>query len=539
MSGFNPFQGSGASRIKPVSMLMSETGQYLDQFYRPFETNIQGEAIRALTESTRNGQNINRHSMSDLAGTILTPSADVEGNVRIAEGWKMRRFRFILTIKEGSAFQRSGDVTRVFYGYTDHCDTSLGQHLDPNMRVYFNSEVVMHDRYIDTPNGMISRPVVMTSNQIINGYSQDEMMGTNNLIHTLRPEDIFSRAESSAVVNRLASTGEFGDEVDGRFGPGGLQVNDTRSTFAIGGEQKFSNRHDSSPVNYLVRTFDGYRQALNANDDIQDTEDLMGQASAAIANSFIYRNEFLNTLRSRSNYSAQGYVTYGQLCQIFDGIDQVNRVAMNDGRSMRSLSNGTDSIAWNGRDSTTIAASLLAQTVPGIMMDCMMTNVQFQAVNGHGYGNFNVIINPDSVFMVVQGMDPSHYIQRFIDRLSVEVLIPISQNNAIGFNLSMGTDVIGESVIDINIDGQGHDRFVAPTFADSSFTSLVTSDSSRQGKISNDLTYLVQNVIQSPFSNFADNFLAKEEPTFDDNDPFGSNQYGSPNNQSNQSGMVL
>lgn len=539
MSGFNPFQNAGGSRIKPVRMLMSETGQYLEQFYRPFETNIQGDAIRALTESTRGGKHITRHSLSDLAGSILTPSADVEGNVRIAEGWTMRRFRFILTVKEASAFQTSGDVTRVFYGYTDHCDTSLGQHLDPNMRVYFNSEVVMQDRYIQTPNGPVSRPVVMTSNQIINGYSQDEVMGTNNLIHTLRPEDIFTCAESTAVANRLASTGEFGDQVDGHFGPGGLQVNDMRSRFAPGGEQKFSNRHDSSPVNYLVRTFDGYRQVLNSSDEMMDTENLMTEAASAVANSFIYRNEFLNTLRSRTNYAAQGYVTYGQLCSIFEGIDQVNRVAINDGRSIRSLSNGTDSVAWNGRDSTTIAASLLAQTVPGIMMDCMMTNVQFQAVNGHGYGQFNVIINPDSVFMVVEGMDPSHYIQRFIDRLSVEVLIPISQNNAMGFKLSMATDVIGESVIDLAMDGQGHDRFVAPTFADSSFTSLVTSDSNRQSKISNDLTYLVQNIIPSPFANFAENFVSKEEPSFDNGDLFGNQQYGIYLSGNDQNNMIL
>lgn len=504
--------------VRPTRMLLSQTGEYGNQVYRPFETNIDVNSINLLKESSMDGSRINDHSVALAAGNIIQPSSRHTGDVGIQHGWGFRRFRFIMNVLEEQHFRTGATTEHVFYGYTDHCDvahqhSATGVRLDPNMRVYFNSEVVISHRTHMTANGPVVTGDVVANNQIVNGYSEDESVMINGQrvkLVMLRPEDVYSNAENKNVMDRIMSSPAMQGHLSNRFVNGEpVGIYDERSAFHQLGDQKYSRRNELSPTRYLSRALNGYKKASmetgadESYDDFASSDSsLYGNAASYLHNDSMINNEFLRRLREETAYGRLGYVTYGELCAMFPGFDdQCVQVAMDDGRSMRRMSSRDDGEVWTGQDANTIASSLLSQVVPGIMMDCMLTNIHFTVVNGEGYGQFRVLVSPQSVMMISDKLDPSQFVQRFIDRLSIEAMVAITQNNLLGIQLDMATDIVGESIIRISINGTPWDTFIAPTFADSTYTLMLSTDPSALSKISNDISWLASQVVGIPSGN--------------------------------------
>ena len=501
MNGNNPFFSQPQQTVRPVSMVMGETGTYQDQFYRPVSTDIQVNNINQLIEATRGGRVINPTSVSSAMGRMITPSANTEGAVGIANGWGMRRFRFMLRVDEVSPFQTTATTSRIFYGYTDFAETSLQGTLDPRTRIYFNSVVTVN--YVDrqTPSGFIRQPVVVDSNQILNGYSEDETMARNPLF-TVRPQDVFGTVQLNHVVAPIANINfdnghaqRAYSSVDGTFS----QVNkviDTRSTFAQSGEQKLARRNDLSPVQYLFRTLDSYEKAVRNSGVEEGLSYRYGLAESNSSSGNIAGNEFLNILREEAQFRQRGYVELNDLYRVFPGFSDVMQVSVGSS-AVRRLNTSQDSQVWHGSDMSTLTCSILGMTVPGIMMDNMITNLNFTCRNGIGGPlEFDVIINPDSVRMIIDGLDPTDYVRTFIDRLKVEVLSNISFNNQLPFVFTMQTQIIGESIIELNLNNEGFERFVAPTFADARFSTMLTANEQVKRQVANDLDYVARSVIE-------------------------------------------
>jgi hypothetical protein len=59
----------------------------------------------------------------------------------------------------------------------------------------------------------------------------------------------------------------------------------------------------------------------------------------------------------------------------------------------------------------------------------------------------------------------------------------------------MSSDLAGDSVIDISLNGESVVRFVAPTFTDGLFAPVITRDAAKANKIANDMLYLVSEVV--------------------------------------------
>jgi len=87
------------------------------------------------------------------------------------------------------------------------------------------------------------------------------------------------------------------------------------------------------------------------------------------------------------------------------------------------------------------------------------------------------------------------YLIEFERRLATDCLNTISMNNQIPFQLSMSSDLAGDSVIDISLQHESVVRFVAPTFTDGLFAPVITRDAAKAGKIANDMLYLVSEVV--------------------------------------------
>lgn len=479
--------------------ILTQTGTYQEQSLRPFNTTVTPGALNALSESTRGGTQFNVASVQNVAGDILSPSATVEAPAQISNGWRSRRFRFLMKVTEVAPFQERGYTQRIFFGYTDQCDVSFNQTLDPQMRIYFNSETVVETNYsLDMHGNMVPVARVVASNQIVSPMDMSGNSGfINGVMHRptsylVRPDDVFSQGQNEAMLGKLRESG--------RIDASNIHY-DERTMLGQGGPYKYSRRNDASPVRYMAHTLKAYSSAVHEAREEQGTADadyIYETALGTAANQSIHTNGFFARLKDQTGYMENGFVEYRELLAMQPELNDPQRmiVAMDDGTSIRKTSQAEDSNYWHGSSRTDIAASMIAQVVPAIMMDNMFRTLTFSATNGMmGVGSYAIDFNSMASASIVENLNMIDYFQSVEHRLEYDVLASITHRNQISFQLSVHADLAGETIIDISLEGEPMVRYVAPTFTDSLFSPVVTSDKGRADTIANDMRYLMETVV--------------------------------------------
>lgn len=488
-------------QVRITQFILVQTGTYQEQTIRPFHTTIRAEDVNQLELATKGGRHLGTTAVQSVANNMLQLSAVPEAVATIKEGWTSRRFRFLMVVEERNPFMPNDRTQRIYFGYTDHSDASQN-YLDPEMRIYFNSETIVSDMVRPSVNGPVVETMVVGSNQII---SPLDMAGPGaSAYHSapasymIRPEDIFYYGQTAHVVQKLQESGQVGD-VTAQF--------DARAMVGQGGGYKYSNRKDTTPSRYISNTLTAYKHAVDEvaiaqqNDSVYDRELLLGEAQSYISNQSISSNPFFTALKDYAGYLEKGYVTLNELQSVFQEVARpesgVMMYSMDDGRSIRQVSTMEQSEHWKGNDNVTLAAATLAQVIPSIMMDNFIRSISFAATNGHGLGQFSIDFHDNTLRGVIDGLDWTRYLQEFERRLIFDALAPLTFNNQIGFQISMSTDLAGDSIIDIAIHGEPVRRYIAPTFTDSLFTPVITKDHQRQGTITNDLLYVMEQIVPS------------------------------------------
>lgn len=503
---YNVLAGNASVRIG--NLVLVQSGTYQEQHVRPFNMAVTDGAINQLHSATRGGMNLGVSAVQEIAGSIVAPAAQTEGVVGISdggsnEGWLARRFRGFCRVHEQHPMFQGTSTQRIFFIYTDQCDVSHGNNLDPNMRVYFNSETVISEQLQQTAMGVQKVAKVQASNQIVTPV--DMMAGGNGLFsaagaHLIRPEDIFSIGQTQAVIDRLQQTNRFNGNI--------ARMHDHRTMVGECGAYQYSHREDTSPVRYVSNALSAFQHSVReadmlgadgyGNQAADSKEHLYGEAQAHAANQNIHGNTFLSRLKERANYMERGYVLWGELCQMFPELVQQHGCAewaMDNGQSKRRVNFAQDSMHFHGADNTSIASSLLAQAVPSLMMDCFLRHVSFAVTNGDRPGTYKLEFHPGAIRSIMEGIDMRPYLAEFERRLTTDCLNNITYGNQISFQISMASDLAGDSVIDISLQGEPVVRWVAPTFTDSLFTPIITRDAGKANKIANDMLYLVSAVV--------------------------------------------
>ena len=311
----------------------------------------------------------------------------------------------------------------------------------------------------------------------------------------IRPEDVFNLRETSIISDMAAQNIA-----------GGIDLTyDTRALAGVGSFQ-LSRRRDTSPTRYVADTLGSLQHAVQENKMMQQgymNNNSMGpnvfsEAGARAANNSIGSDLFLAKLRDHCSYMERGYVTLQDLISLFPEVgdfQNVTRYALDDGRSIRKVSFAEHSNHWQGADKTSIAASLIAQVVPAIMMDNFIRNIAFAVTNSMIPGQYAITINREMTKSIVDEINMVNYIQEFERRLCIDALNSITFGGQIPFHISVMSDLAGDSIIDISLDGEQVVRYVAPTFTDSLFSPMVSTQLGAASKVSNDMIAIASDVL--------------------------------------------
>lgn len=520
-------------------LLLSPTGTYEVPYRRPYNANVTTHAINDIAEATQGGTRLSIDSLHGVASDVLQPTADPEAPAVVDRGWSERRFRMILTVTEKAPLG-GNYVQRVFYGYTNHCDASYRDHLDPNMRIYFNSETTVQvDQTVSPNGGVVPRTRIVGSSQIVGPQDyQDPSVGgiitQPTETHLLRPSDIFDVRLAQSSAEKLAFGSQHHPGLAGQYGNID-RVIATQTVGAQGGVPRLVDRSNASPSRYLYKTLKGMQQAVSemAMDDDgygdYDNESRYSMAGTHVASQQMHSRQFFARLKDETGLFQNGYVTLAELNRVFPETDGVTDCFLNDNYStFRRMSSSMDSEHWRGNNNITVASTVIAQTLPAIMMDNFIRTVGIVAENGYGMGEYNISTpNPASTTMIVGTGDPQfeqRCIGELLRRLAVDVLDYITQRNNLPFYLTASSDLGGETIIELTLDGE-YTRYVVPTFADSLFTTQATISSEHQSRLASDLTFLADEVV--PMTNG----LSNGEGYFHPNFALSSNEPMKPNTQ--------
>lgn len=455
-----------------TKLLFTETGTYNDMPIRPLYSHLEAPELQMFQEVTQGGKQLTANHLARVAPMMLRPKTEIEGIANIANGWGERRFRFMMEVRHGGVM--GSQVLQYLTGYTDHAGIGHAGTLDPQMRLFFNNTLTVRGVVESTPLGNMMRSTVADASHVLVGNYRPTF-GSQDIGHrTLRPEDVFATMGHSIL--------------------GSGDVMDLRTSFA-GGIMKSRRSNGSAPI-WLSKTLQAHKTAFN--DDTNNANDygqLLDDARGATQEGLISQDGFLSQLqRFQTSLVEGGSISYGELCAVSPGLDNIVHVfpITQVQRQKEYIHSAGDTRNWTGQDPATIVATTLSYSVPSIMMDMMLTGIHFMATNQTLDGS--VRITPLGAQSFAEGIDLTPYIQHFMVRLDLEVLSGLFSNNLIDYNIEMGVDILGETMIKVSIGGNPQEVFVIPSFADALCAPIITLSGNTLSHLAYDIDNLVNNL---------------------------------------------
>lgn len=446
--GMQAAQGVGL-RIK--KLLIHQTGTYNQQYRRPYHTEVSGKTMNMLYERVSGSHKVLPTMMAGLANQFITPTATPESTVDIVGGWNECRMRFMMEIESTSY---TGDkIVEVILGYTDHVGVSHSGNVDRNMEFYINSIIQTREVNMPTITGVLATRAVSNNSHVLVNNGWSNIYSTPE--HRIRPVDVYTTMSRSHM--------NTGDSV----------VLDTRAVnnnIAVK-----SSRANGTAARYVASILQNYLAAATAMEfgQAQDSKDIYSTARGNADESSTAADPFLSGISQIRQMPVGNTFTFGDLLQLDPYVDNVTVVQFMLPTEMASAHQTGLTASWEGSDRTTHVATILSQSVPGLLMDLALTRVVFMATNRDFTGNTIISIIDCSGFT---SGDQSNALKMFEYRLETEVLKDISFDNQTDYAIKMQVDLLGETWIELSLDSGPSITYVTPSFCDALTVPVLTNN---------------------------------------------------------------
>lgn len=466
----------GSHRFVVNKLFLQETGTYNTMYNRPYVLDTQGGVMEAAIDRlNKSNGHLNGAGLAGIGTMLLKPSVNVnlgQSNIYIPNGWNHRRLRFVLEVE---SISRTGSRSVYYFqGFSETVGVSLQGSIDPRMRFYVNSFIRVSRFQTNTPTGVAYRDMVQESAQVLNGKL---LYQNNQEVHRLRPCDVFAGIQSAHL-----SYGMPGD------------VYDTRATTA-GGQISFgSQRSNNLPTNYLAKFMTGYMDATTLANFGTGVDGILSraQSSAMASESTTEENAVLRAMANIQGVPQTVDFSMSDLVQL-DPDTPAKTVYNPIGHAgLATLHVAGQAEDWSSTNAETQFAASLANTIPALMMESFISELQFTATNMMGM-NQSVCI--ESHARALTGADMSGHIALLMRRIQYEVLFDLSYSNQDMYDVSMSVDVFGETRIEVSLHGKSPILYAVPSFGDGLLAPVYTRSEEGYRQLTNDME-IVTNYIK-------------------------------------------
>lgn len=460
-----------APKIEVVRAVFISAGRHHPQFMRPFEINATDDSIEDILHNLEN-RDFETDSLGGWAGDVISCTAQVDGadEALIPHGWEGDRLRFFMHVQIPDRIS-SDKLDFYVTGFTEN-DTTYeleGGELTMNddTRLFINSILRIRrtngQDLADILGGSSDDSLNIEANShCLIAYTDDDRHRRDHKdFQALRPYDIAAKLDSFEEEYTMDSRSDF-------------STNLTKS----------SSRGNTSGNKYLGRTV---KALVDADQEARtgrawrnnaDTNSLT-HAQRILAESDQSKCKLQIVLRRETSYLRNGYLTWEEACNVFDGINDErycsvmrNEVAEKSGRT-----SDLDGETLAGSDMETVASYNALNSISGIMMESCIIQAHFRAVATRRDGvEFSFMRDTAPAFfidgMTEEQQESSIYLME--SRLRQFVFDPLEFKVNV-FDLEANMDAMGDSQFFLSIQGEKECEFWGPTFADGSTSSLLTT----------------------------------------------------------------
>lgn len=451
-----------------------------DIHHRPYITSVSQESLDYLKMGIdRSNGLVNTPVINEVASKILVPSAVSQGIAPIINGWKEERYRFIL---ETEIRDTLTDQTHYsFYiGHTDRAYEAYVKlyqdaHIDPNLRFTINS--AHHFKMVNRIVNGEMRTMIMPANdhaQFVysNGASIEDAMNHRNMTYLIQPDAVFKRNSNLSYLDELGVIPSSTLDVTGSLVSSGEKL----------------NRRNNVASTYLYDMLAAQQRAQRDAVSTGHIETTYTAASNYLRNPQIFHDPMMTELSSLSTMIRQyGTFEWGTLLRLFPDLEQRTTIINNTDSQVNHL----DMSHWAGSDMNTVAASVLVNAVPTIMLETLIGSIRIQFTNKTRDNRMSYQVL-DAPYGVSDLAIPD--INAFADRVIIECLNGITLSDSYELDLYIDASVFGETYVNISVAGLPPTPYVMPTFADNVASPAITHDVTHHQTVINDLTVLMQEV---------------------------------------------
>lgn len=476
-------------RVEIEEIKFFESGTYNIHHRRPLTTGeLTAESLRMLQEQSNYGNNLAPATLSRCATNILTVSRTPESMATIANGWATNRWRFFVkfVLIHDHGFASSTNSRDIVYatGYCDHSDISFSGLLDPNMMLYINSRINIREL---THNGSTSVSIV-NNEQVLRGEASSGGFQSRR-DYTIRPTDILAGVAIDIARQNSSELG-FGDM-------GNVPVGITTSTFSNGFQN--SNRANNSSSAYLSRVLTATQHGFDDSQNMDAMAMMLNNSSSLAEETHKSNDALFGQLIKTTNghFANEGIILWGDLCRLVPYAEDIAQVFKYGGaHAANPIPQAGDSELWSGSTEEQHLASIISAALPGILAANFIAFAGILITNRSGQPEVIFTIPPMSY---IQNYDITVFLNKIIRDIQSEIVPILTANNNRLVHVDIICDVAAHTQIDIALNGDpAVTRFNSATFADSSFSPMITSDRQRFDQIVTDIQQICFNIAERP-----------------------------------------
>lgn len=466
--------------LRILKLIVMRSGTYNPMYSRPYETHYDASIADDLAKRVANNGpgGTTTSLMAGIANRIMMPSPQHMGVIPITNGWENPRGRFSMVVEitssTGSTFQLH------IQGYTSHFDTSLVGTPDPDMLFFINSYTQISQTKILTPTGIETREIVTESAQVINGRLVSSQL--NHDVYGMRPNELYTVMQHGPIAQEI-----FDQDNHSR-------IKDERHTLSRSSVP--NSRSNNLPANILATMVNSYQtgQALLSYGSGQ--ADIYSRCKGYVHEGSLSEKAFFRRLSDVTGQPDSTTFKLKHLVMIDNNVldRSVSNFITLTSAAMTRLNHAGQSEYWhNPNDRGAWVASVLINAVPTIMMEMMILKLQFTS-NNHDHMGVNHVLFTGA--KDIMGRDISQSLNVFKQRFIHEVMHDLTHGNQETYMLQMSIDLLGDTVIDIQIGVDPMTRYVAPSFCDSLMAPIITTDEQLVRNNVYDFTQILQSVQQ-------------------------------------------
>ena len=461
-------------RLKITKFLIQETGTYNPMYIRPYVTHVTSDTANTIAQRVEQSGTVTAGTFSGLTSSLISPSSSAMGEIPIPNGWTEKRLSFLLTLELESSL--SGNKIIYVQGFSDYMGVSYNGAIDPNMKFFINSITVVSRNTINTPMGVQYMDRVTETAQVINGKLFVDHSYDYNGVYGLRPYDIFMSAQTSSVRQAYKN------------------LNDTRVRLDNSATLTRSSRKNNVPTSYMATLVDSYTKSSELSAYGGIPADVYSNAASMATDTGVINNEFIRALEFSSGVPNPTFFNSVMLEHIDPNLANVTNFIKIGNTQLVGLHTAGETEYWGGAGRETVAATLLSNAIPALMLEYMINKIYFRSTNHDITGQMNtVLIDAKSI----TNLDLSKSFAMFKYRLENEILFDLTFGNQIAYMLEVSCDVFGESRISISLDSGPMIVFATPSFCDSLIAPVYTTNKDILYTVSHDMEQIFSNISNS------------------------------------------